>query len=136
MKRDAAERFWAKVDKSGECWPWTATIDRYGYGTFWLGRKVGAHRAAYELTRGPIPAGMDIDHLCRNRACVNPDHLEPVTRRVNVLRGAAPTAAAWREGRCKNGHPRTPENTYVRSEKSRQCRICMAAQPSRKRSAA
>lgn len=118
-------RLVAKVVQRGDCWVWTATLDRHGYGTFFLGRNQRAHRAAYELFVGPIPGGLDIDHLCRNRACVNPDHLEPVDRRTNILRGEAPTAIAYREGRCKSGrHPRTPEHVYNSGGKFRQCRTC------------
>lgn len=122
-------RLLAKISiTDSDCWDWQATLDRHGYGTFYLaGRNVPAHRASFLLHGHTIPLGLELDHLCRNRACVNPSHLEPVTRRVNTLRGEAPTASAWREGRCKNGHPRTPENTYVRNERSRQCRICAAS---------
>jgi hypothetical protein len=120
-------RFMSKVEVGPHCWTWQATLDRHGYGTFYFaGRNQSAHRVAHEMFRDPIPDGLHIDHLCRNRACVNPAHLDAVEQRINTLRGDAPTAAAWREGRCKNGHPRTPENTYVRNERARQCRVCMA----------
>lgn len=91
--------FWAKVDKHGPvpahrpdlgpCWVWTAARHGKGYGMFSVDRKrkVRAHRFAYEMMVGPIPEGLDLDHLCRNRACVNPEHLEPVTRSVNLKRG-------------------------------------------------
>lgn len=78
-----------KAVPDGECWRWTATLDRHGYGTTWLeGRKQGAHRASFILHRGPIPEGLDLDHLCRNRSCINPWHLEPVDRATNCRRGA------------------------------------------------
>jgi hypothetical protein len=82
-----SERFWSKVDKSGDCWLWTGTITNR-YGRFFLahGRMTPAHRWAYESLVGPIPEGLTIDHLCRNPPCVNPDHLEPVTVQENVRR--------------------------------------------------
>lgn len=85
---DDARRFWAKVDASGSCWMWTASTNGGGYGGFTIrGTRTGAHRYAYERMVGPIPEGMDLDHLCRNRRCVRPSHLEPVTRSENVARG-------------------------------------------------
>ena len=88
----AEERFWPKVDKTETCWIWIGAIGTGGYGNFWVGPdrlsdRMRAHRFAYESMVGPIPEGLDLDHLCRNRACVNPAHLEPVTRRVNLRRG-------------------------------------------------
>lgn len=78
------DRFWAKVDKSGECWEWTAGKDRLGYGGFFLdGRDRIAHRVSYELSIGPPPEGLELDHICHNRACVNPEHLRPVTHKQN-----------------------------------------------------
>jgi HNH endonuclease len=81
------ERFWAKVDRSGDCWLWTASRLKNGYGCFRIGGKtLGAHRVAYEIVVGPIPAGTDLDHLCSVKHCVNPAHLEVVTRAVNMKR--------------------------------------------------
>ena len=118
------ERFWEKVAKVG-CWEWLAGVDKAGYGVFsWNGRSGRAHRYAWELLRGPIPEGLHIDHLCRNRACVNPDHLEPVSQAENNRRG-------WGRGHnnslklcCPNGHAYSPENTYVRQRKWGPVRIC------------
>ena len=94
---ETAERFWSKVDRRGldECWEWLGAKLVKGYGHFFLGgtrqegnrRWVLAHRFAYEELVGPIPDGLDLDHLCRNVGCCNPAHLEPVSRSVNLLRG-------------------------------------------------
>lgn len=79
------ERFWSKADKSGDCWNWTACVSTRGYGQFSIQRKPRlAHRIAYEMSKGEIPAGMEIDHTCHNRACVKPDHLRVVTRKQNL----------------------------------------------------
>lgn len=86
-------RFWAKVDRhEGGCWVWMGGVNRKGYGQFGVLTAEGvvgyrAHRLAYELEVGAIPPGMVLDHLCRNRRCVNPDHLEPVSDSENVRRG-------------------------------------------------
>ncbi len=85
---DDEARFWSHVEKAETCWLWTSTITGNGYGHYSIKRvKVGAHRFAYELMVGPIPQGLTIDHLCRVKACVNPDHLEPVTQAENNRRG-------------------------------------------------
>lgn len=82
-----AARFWTSVEKTDGCWIWHGQIRRDGYGTFNVdGRNVRAHRFAFELGREPTPTGLDLDHLCRNRRCVNPAHLEPVTRGENLRR--------------------------------------------------
>lgn len=120
------DRFWSRVAGStGECWEWRGYVHPSGYGQFWLnGRNQYAHRVAYEALIIPIPRGLQLDHLCRNRACVNPGHLEPVTSRVNTLRGDSYAARAARKSRCKRGHKFTPENTYVRPDGARRCRVC------------
>lgn len=112
------------IDETTGCWAWTRHLNRDGYGHIRIGgTKYRAHRAAYMLLVGPIPDGLVLDHLCRNRGCVNPEHLEPVTDEVNRMRGNGNDAKARRTGRCVNGHEYTPENTYVRPE-GRQCRAC------------
>ena|SRR3990167_3156925 len=113
-------RFWSKVDASGDCWAWTGPRNAKGYGRF---RNHQAHRIAYEILVGPIGTGLTLDHLCRNHACVNPDHLESVTVRENILRGYGLSAQAARHTHCPNGHQFTSNNTY-RNQGYRQCREC------------
>ena len=133
-RRSAAEAFWAYVDLQGpcECWPWRGAIRSDGYGRY---RDSNAHRAAYLLLRGPVPAGLVLDHLCRNRACVNPDHLEPVSDVVNIRRGERAT-----KPRCIRGHPFAGDNLVVRPNGWRKCRECnrtfWRAYKARKRAAA
>jgi len=121
------ERFMAKVEITDSCWNWTASVGGHGYGQFSV-KKDGkwgpqlAHRVSYELHIGPIPEGLQIDHLCRNKSCVRPDHLEPVTQRVNILRSDAPSAVAHRTDTCKRGHNLT--DARVRSNGARECRAC------------
>lgn len=89
MGEEEKERFWANVDRSGSCWLWTGPISSTGYGGVqWQGRRANAHKVAYVMERGPVPKGLQLDHLCRVRRCVNPIHLEPVTNAVNTRRGA------------------------------------------------
>jgi hypothetical protein len=127
-------RFWDKVDRvdPDECWTWQAAT-RKGYGVFFFcGRLVPAHRFAYELLVGSVPDGLELDHLCRNRGCVNPAHLEPVTRSVNVLRGesGARLRQAWidRKSHCDHGHPLSGANLRVQKTGKRagrrMCRAC------------
>lgn len=122
-----SERFWSKVDTSGECWLWMAVRTVSGYGQFTPvhGKRAAAHRWAYAETYGAIPAGLTLDHLCRTRACVKPAHLEPVSVRINVLRGAGRTAILAQQTHCKHGHPFDAVNTYhVPDANMRQCRTC------------
>jgi hypothetical protein len=108
-----------------ECWYWMGPIDRKGYGRFntALGR-FSAHRYSYMLWIGPIAEGLELDHLCRHRDCVNPAHLEAVTHRVNVLRSQAPPARQARQTHCKNGHPFNGDNLIIDSLGRRVCRAC------------
>lgn len=125
-----SERFWKKVDRRGpdECWLWFAWKSSKGYGRFHVdGKGQQAHRVAYEALVGPIPKGLQLDHLCRNPACVNPAHLEPVTGKENVNRGqSAELSAAQQRAitHCPNGHQYTPENTYTDPRGWRNCRKC------------
>lgn len=128
------ERFWEKVyeNETTGCWEWKAAGDDQGYGRFGIGRTVHlAHRVAYEALVGPIPAGLVTDHLCRNPACVNPAHIEPVTHRENSRRGTGWGGRMGRAGRlaarthCIHGHEFTDDNTYTHPKRgTRECRAC------------
>jgi hypothetical protein len=108
-----------------DCWPWLGKINDGGYGIIWGGadnpRELRAHRVMYEIHRGPIPDGLDLDHLCRVRHCVNPAHLEPVTRRENLRRSPI---IDWDRTHCKRGHEFTEANTYITRSGYRNCREC------------
>ena len=128
-RRNPVERFWAKVDKSNltGCWLWTAYRNKLGYGQFYDGvRLVPAHRFSYELVNGPLEPGKVSDHLCRNPGCVNPDHVEPVTRGENVLRGYSLSALNSRKTHCSKGHALSRDNLYVTPSGNRQCKTCRA----------
>jgi hypothetical protein len=121
------QSFFQKVNKTDECWEWTAHTLPNGYGTFsLLSRPYLVHRIAYFLYKGELTDGLQIDHLCRNRRCVNPEHLEEVTPRVNTLRGISPSALNYGKPSCKNGHRFSKENTYIRRDrnKGRECKTC------------
>lgn len=126
------ERFMSHmvVTEAG-CWQWTSPLDHQGYPhLYYEGRTQRAHRVGYQLLVGPIPEGLTLDHLCRNRGCVNPEHLEPVTLKVNHERGARA-----QQTHCKRGHEFTPENTYVSAKNCRTCRRCQADAIREKRAA-
>jgi hypothetical protein len=128
------ERF---ADKVGEadangCLPWLATKDQNGYGRFFTGRRnetgnrvdEPAHRISYLLSGGEIPDGYVIDHLCRNPACVNPAHLEPVTRRENAMRGDHPNVIAHLQRTCRRGHDLSLHGRIAPSTGRYRCRLC------------
>ena len=116
------DKFWSRVteDESG-CWIWTGDKTPNGYGRY---SGIGAHRISYELVVGPIPEGLQIDHLCRVRLCVNSDHLEPVTAQTNVLRGTGFPAIHAQQTHCKRGHEFTEANTRITTKNQRRCRTC------------
>jgi hypothetical protein len=130
------ERFDAKwiPEPNTGCWLWLGAALKNGYGRLSVGqrsqgerRTLYAHRLAYELFVGPIPPDRELDHLCRNRICCNPEHLEPVTRRVNILRGIGPNklgAINAMKTHCTHGHEFTIENTRHRPAGGRSCRAC------------
>lgn len=145
---DVKSRFWMKVDKAGQvpphrpdlgpCWMWTASTNgKQGYGIFRGGTErdrygsrkwVLAHRFAYECEVGPIPEGLEIDHLCRTRRCVRPSHFEVTNHRINTLRGESPPARQARRNACVNGHP---FDTFSTPGK-RRCSICDRAKEQRR----
>jgi hypothetical protein len=131
MNEKELTRFMKKVapDPETNCWVWTASIGSHGYGQIMMVRNDKkapqlAHRMAYEHFVGPIPAGKSLDHLCRNRACCNPKHLDPVTHEENCLRGIA---GDWQKVKthCPHGHEYTPENTRVFKTKNGTGRRCI-----------
>jgi len=130
----AAERFWARVHKDGPvsecrpdlgpCWLFDGGLT-HGYGQIRIdGKNVHAHCWAYEQAYGSVPDGYQLDHLCRVRNCVNPTHLEPVTQRINVLRGISPVAVNARKESCPQGHSYDDTNTYTDRRGKRSCREC------------
>ncbi len=134
--RPALDRGNEKIDRRGpdDCWPWKDAPMNDGYGRFWAaGKTMKAHRWVYEQEVGPIPDGLTLDHLCRNRICVNPRHLEPVPMTVNLLRGEGAPARNARKTHCKRGHKFTAENTHTDPTGRRCCRPCNCGKRQRAR---
>jgi hypothetical protein len=108
------------------CWEWTGGTCNHGYGQIGIRSAAGkykrvlVHRLAYEELVGPVPDGKELDHLCRNRLCINPDHVEPVTHTVNLRRGVKKTNITH----CPKGHPYDDENTYIDERGRRTCKKC------------
>lgn len=123
---DALSRFASKVTLSDTgCWLWGGWRNHKGYGMFWYdGRDTPAHRWSYEHLVSEFDLSLDIDHLCRVRHCVNPDHLEPVTRQVNLLRGDTFNARNAAKTHCPRGHEYDSKNTYIKKNGGRSCRAC------------
>lgn len=131
-----SRNFWKKVNKETDsgCWDWTGYKNSEEYGRFYIAHGKGersiflAHRIAYSELVASIPEGMVIDHKCKNHSCVNPDHLDVVTIKENVLRGDGPTAKNARKETCIHGHPLTDDNVYLEHNKNgsvyRKCRAC------------
>ena len=117
-------RFFDKVLFTSDCWEWQGAKNQSGYGLFWTNNKsTSAHRFSYEL-HNTIPDNLQIDHLCRNHSCVNPEHLEVVTQKENVLRGIGVTAKNKRKTHCPQGHPYSGKNLKMNKLGFRECRIC------------
>lgn len=135
--------FWLRVDKRGpdECWPWTGSLYKFGYGRLAVKRANGtwhsrvAHIVSFEIHHGPVPEGLTVDHVCHNgdlscdggndcphRRCVNPAHLEAVTRKVNANRSHCHNGS---KTHCPQDHEYTPDNIYWRKDGSRVCRTCV-----------
>ena len=113
----------SRIDRSGDCWLWQGALsDGYGHVSV-DGRGVGVHRVVYEALIAPIPDGLQIDHLCRVRHCVNPDHLEVVTAAENVKRGSVGDNNRDKT-HCPQGHPYTGDNLYLNPQGKRECREC------------
>lgn len=128
MLKPVLERFLSKINvvDSG-CWEWQGCESR-GYGQFWYNKKLKAtHQISYELFKGNIPKGLELDHLCRNKRCCNPDHLEAVTHKENTQRGLVGFVSGLKQRaktHCPQGHEYNEENTHIRPNGDRQCRVC------------
>jgi hypothetical protein len=130
MRKPILERFLAKIDiKENGCWEWQGTIDEKGYGLFWNGVKtIRAHRYSYEwFNQYKLPKydpnGLQLDHLCRNRKCLNPNHLELIMHYKNIKRGESGINHKSKT-HCPKGHPYDDKNTYIQPNGSRACKIC------------
>lgn len=123
---DPIIRFFEKVDKTKDgCWLWIGGISDGGYGVFdYNGKSHNSHKWLYERNKKRVPKNKQLDHLCRNRACVNPDHLEIVTFKQNILRGISPSAINAKKTHCKKGHILDGDNLYINPTNARVCKTC------------
>lgn len=123
---DVIERLHKKIEvSSGGCWEWKACLTKAGYGQIRIdGKTLYTHRVTYQHYKGILVPRLELDHLCRNRKCCNPEHLEQVTRKINQHRGFSPAGIQARQTHCKRGHPFIPENMINRSNGRRICKIC------------
>lgn len=122
------DRFWDKVEKTATCWIWKAAQYPWGYGMINTGdRNMRAHRLSYEMVNGPIPKGLELDHLCRVPSCVRPDHLEAVSHKENMRRSMAGIISGQMQRAkklCRNGHSYSGTNLIIRKNGRRECRTC------------
>lgn len=131
MKIPILERLNSRIDKTDTCWIWTGKVDKTGYGSFGMRveqacRTRSAHKIVYETLVGEVPEGMQLDHLCKVPLCVNPEHLEVVTPRENIMRSNGLAAINAKKTHCKHGHELTEDNIYVPPKRPtrRYCRKC------------
>lgn len=119
-------RFLSKINKTDNCWEWIGSISSKGYGVFWLnGKNRLAHRVSFINFKKSIDENLCIDHICRNRKCVNPGHLRSVTVKVNNIENSLSASATnKKKTHCKNGHEFTSENTYTNKSRSSHYRVC------------
>lgn len=140
---DTQRRFLSQINpiSKGGCWLWRGGLNAYGYGSFWNGSKlVMAHRYSYEFAYGPIPEGLELDHVwargCRNKHCVRPTHLEPVTHKENMVRAyqiPRPKQPSKIQDFCMQGHPMSGDNLYVSPKGQRKCKACARIRDAKRR---
>jgi hypothetical protein len=131
-----AKKFWSHVQKTERCWLWVGVRSSDGYGRFEIrnhqvSKVFKAHQMSWILLRGPVPDGLQLDHLCRVRHCVNPDHLEPVTMAENIRRGISPWGLNAQKTHCPRGHELMGPNLYVTPGGGRSCKTCRRDQTRR-----
>ena len=118
-------KFWSKVEKTDSCWNWKGGVMSSGYGSFNLNKKsVLVHRYSYEILKHMIPKNLVIDHKCKNKLCVNPEHLEVVTQKENVLRGDSFMSTNAKKTHCPQGHEYLGENLKIYNNR-RYCKRCL-----------